>query len=100
MAARRQLLVQRRKTLGLSQETLAARLQVERSTVARWENGDTGPQLGLRPKLAKILQVSPDELNDLLSPSGERNGPDRAARALPEPTALRGAEPARAAGDA
>jgi transcriptional regulator with XRE-family HTH domain/tetratricopeptide (TPR) repeat protein len=73
MAARRQHLVQRRKTLGLSQEALAARLQVERSTVARWETGGTRPQLWMRPRLAEVLQVSPDQLNDLLSVSGEVN---------------------------
>jgi tetratricopeptide (TPR) repeat protein/DNA-binding XRE family transcriptional regulator len=65
MAARR-LLVQRRKTVGFSQEALAGLLRVERSTVVRWERGETEPQPWLRPELARALRVSIEELDVLL----------------------------------
>jgi tetratricopeptide (TPR) repeat protein/DNA-binding XRE family transcriptional regulator len=65
-AAKRRRLAQRRKALGLSQEALAGRLGVERSTVVRWERGETEPLPWVRPKLAEMLRVSTDRLDDLL----------------------------------
>ena len=67
MSSRRQRLTQRRKSLGYSQEELAVAAGVERSTVVRWESGGTEPQPWLRPKLAKILGVSLDELDEILA---------------------------------
>ncbi|MGH3804069.1 MAG: helix-turn-helix transcriptional regulator, partial [Pseudonocardiaceae bacterium] len=49
------------------QEQLAAVLDVERSTVVRWEAGETTPQPWCRPKLAEALTVSVDELDALLA---------------------------------
>ncbi|MGY1943908.1 helix-turn-helix domain-containing protein [Nocardia asiatica] len=63
----RRRLAQRRKVQGFTQETLAARLEVERSTVVRWEAGKSEPQAGMRPKLADALQVTADQLADLLT---------------------------------
>lgn len=40
-AAKRERLVQRREALGLTQENLAGLLDVERSTIVRWERGET-----------------------------------------------------------
>jgi transcriptional regulator with XRE-family HTH domain len=60
-------LAQRRKAVGFSQEQLAERLGVERSTIVRWESGDTGPQPWMRPRLARALQVSVERLDQLLS---------------------------------
>ena len=77
---RRPRLAQRRKALGLTQESLAALLAVERSTVIRWERGETEPLPWLRPKLAKALQVSADRLEELLG--GDSDG-DGAATAAP-----------------
>ncbi|MGH3936301.1 MAG: helix-turn-helix domain-containing protein [Pseudonocardiaceae bacterium] len=67
MAPRRQRLSQRRKAVGLTQESLAHRLGVERSTVARWEAGYTEPLPSIRPNVARALQVSVDELAELLT---------------------------------
>ncbi|WP_158607825.1 helix-turn-helix domain-containing protein [Nocardia panacis] len=57
----------RRKALGFTQETLAARLGVERSTVVRWEAGKSEPSAGLWPKLATFLKVTPEQLTDLIT---------------------------------
>ncbi|MCA1676367.1 MAG: helix-turn-helix domain-containing protein [Actinobacteria bacterium] len=66
MSRRRKRLAERRKTAGYSQEQLAAALDVERSTVVRWEAGDTAPQPWFRPKLARLLDVSGADLEELL----------------------------------
>jgi tetratricopeptide (TPR) repeat protein len=67
VAAKRDRLAQRRKALGLTQEDLAGLLNVERSTVVRWERGESEPLPWLRPKLAKVLKVSTDRLEELLA---------------------------------
>ena len=68
MVTRRHRLAQRRKTVGFTQETLAEQLGVDSTTVRRWESGETGngPQPWIRPKLARYLQVSVEELAELL----------------------------------
>ncbi|MGW4370303.1 helix-turn-helix transcriptional regulator [Nocardia takedensis] len=57
----------RRKARGFTQESLAARLEVERSTVVRWEAGKSEPHARLWPKLAELLQVTADQLAELLT---------------------------------
>ncbi|MFI6458608.1 helix-turn-helix domain-containing protein [Streptosporangium amethystogenes] len=71
MASRRQRFAQRRKSVGFSQERLAERLGIDRSTVTRWESGETEPLPWLRPKLARVLQVSIEQLDELLAEAGE-----------------------------
>ncbi|MET7666777.1 flavoprotein [Micromonospora luteifusca] len=66
MALKRYRLVQRRKMLGFCQERLAEVLQVERSTVVRWELAETDPQPWHRTRIAEALQVSLDELQKML----------------------------------
>jgi len=66
MALKRLRLTQRRKALGYTQEGLAEKLGCERTTVIRWERAETEPQPWLRPKLAQVLQLTPDELHMLL----------------------------------
>ncbi|WP_157978724.1 helix-turn-helix domain-containing protein [Nocardia aurea] len=63
----RRRLAQRRKARGFTQESLAAHLNVERSTVVRWEAGKSEPHAGMRPKLAEALQISVDHLAALLT---------------------------------
>ncbi len=69
MAAKRHRLAQRRKALGFTQEGLAERLDVDPTTVRRWESGKTegGPQPWLQPQLARCLQVSAEQLEELLN---------------------------------
>ncbi|MPZ66701.1 MAG: helix-turn-helix domain-containing protein [Pseudonocardiaceae bacterium] len=63
---RRDDLVARRHRQGYSQEALAERLGVDPCTVARWEQGTTTPQPWLRPRIARILSLSLDEVDRLL----------------------------------
>jgi molecular chaperone DnaK len=69
MALRRQRLSQRRKAVEFTHESLAARRGVERSTVVRWEAGDTEPLSSIRPHVARALQGSIDQLAEPLTKS-------------------------------
>jgi tetratricopeptide (TPR) repeat protein/DNA-binding XRE family transcriptional regulator len=75
-AARRERLTQRRKALGLTQRDLAGLLGVERSTVVRWERGETQPLRWIRPRLARALRVPAERLDELLAGAGAAAGPD------------------------
>jgi tetratricopeptide (TPR) repeat protein/transcriptional regulator with XRE-family HTH domain len=90
-AAARGRLAQRRKAVGLTQEQLAEQLGVERTTVTRWERGQTQPVPWLRPKLASALMVSPDRIEELLaagsapaSPQGSAAAPRQLPAAVPD----------------
>jgi tetratricopeptide (TPR) repeat protein/transcriptional regulator with XRE-family HTH domain len=80
--ARRQRLVQRRKALGLTQEALAELVAVGRSTVVRWERGESEPLPSIRPRLARVLKVSADALESLLTADDPR-GDGAVPRQLP-----------------
>lgn len=51
-----------RKQADLTQDQLADRLGVSYQSVSRWENGLTYPDMELLPSIAKIFNVSIDEL--------------------------------------
>ena len=53
-----------RKKNNLSQESLAEKLDVARQTISKWELGETSPDLKQAKSLAKIFNVSLDELVD------------------------------------
>src|SRR5215469_5290838 len=72
-SAKRDRLAGRRKALGLTQEALAELLDVDRSTVARWERGEASPLPWIRPKLATALRVSADQFEELLVRYGARS---------------------------
>ncbi len=51
-----------RKAKGMTQENLAEKLGVSAQAVSKWENGQSYPDISLLPELAKIFQVSMDDL--------------------------------------
>src|SRR5215472_13889582 len=75
MTFRRQRLVRRRRMLGLSQQQLAEHVGVDRSTVVRWERGESAPHPWHRPRMARALKITAEELDDLLLDCGPANGP-------------------------
>lgn len=74
MATKRHRLAQRRIALGFTQERLAEHVGVDTSTVRRWETGasENGPKPWIRPKLARHLQVSVEQLDKLLAGDDSR----------------------------
>ncbi|MGW4059724.1 helix-turn-helix transcriptional regulator [Amycolatopsis sp. NPDC004747] len=71
MAVKRTRLARARKAAGYTQEALAEALDTDRSTVVRWEAGETEPLPHKRPRLAKVLGVTAAGLEDLLAESLE-----------------------------
>ncbi|MFE9372483.1 helix-turn-helix domain-containing protein [Streptomyces sp. NPDC006711] len=71
MATRRESFVKRRRALGFSQESLADAVGVDRSTVGRWETGETEPQALHRPGLCRELRISAAQLESMISVSAE-----------------------------
>ena len=67
MALKRLRLIQRRKALGYTQEGLAEQLGCERTTVIRWERAETEPQPWVRSRLTQVLQLTAEELSELLA---------------------------------
>jgi AbrB family looped-hinge helix DNA binding protein len=55
-------LVYLRKMKGMSQENLAARLDITRQTLSKWELGEAFPDLEKSKLLADIFEVSLDDL--------------------------------------
>lgn len=53
---------QLRKRTGMTQETLAEKLGVSRQTIAKWEAGESVPDLSNSSKLAEVFQVRLDDL--------------------------------------
>ena len=63
------LIASLRKAAGLTQATLAEKLNVSDKTVSKWENGLGYPEITLFPDIAALFGVSVDYLL-----TGERNG--------------------------
>lgn len=88
---KRHTLVAARKAAGYTQETLAARIGVERSTIFRWESGETLPLPWLRPGLAQLLGLDNEQLAVLLGEpsdedSTEERQPENNSDSVPECT--------------
>lgn len=67
-----------RKNKGITQEELAARLNIVRQTVSKWEKGQSVPDAEMLVKLAEIFEV---QVSQLL---GSRIEPDAQPDALAE----------------
>jgi len=65
-SVKRRSFARARKIAGYSQEGLAERLGVDRSTVACWEAGEYEPQPWQRPRIAEAFGLSLGEVNRLL----------------------------------
>lgn len=52
----------RRESIEMTQETLAKRMGVKRSTVAMWETGKSLPRADKLMELAKLFSCTVDEL--------------------------------------
>lgn len=57
-----------RDAAKLTQDGLAEKLGVDRSTVAKWETGDALPRAAMLPRIASVLGCSIDAL---LCPNSE-----------------------------
>lgn len=62
-----------RRDAGMSQEALAEKVGVSRQTVAKWENGDSSPDLSDAVVMSEVFGVTLDELADT-SKRGEPPG--------------------------
>lgn len=60
----KQIIKEKQKQLGLTQENIAEYLGVSTPAVSKWENGTTYPDITLLPGLARLLKT---DLNTLLS---------------------------------
>lgn len=53
-----------RKKLGITQDTLAQKLEVSNQAVSKWESDQCCPDISLLPLLADIFEITIDELFD------------------------------------
>ena len=53
---------QRRKELGLTQKDLAEKLNISDKTLSRWETGKQIPDSLIIPEIAKVLDISINEI--------------------------------------
>ena len=58
----------------LTQESLAKRLNVTRSTIVSIENGRYDPSLGLAFRIARLFNVRIEDVFEYQSPAGEFHG--------------------------
>jgi transcriptional regulator with XRE-family HTH domain len=85
----RRRLVQRRKAMGYTQESIAEKVQVDRSTIVRWERAETDPLPPLRIRLANALDLTLDDLDEhlahiVIAPSRPRTRKDATATVEPD----------------
>ncbi|HEY3690492.1 MAG TPA: helix-turn-helix domain-containing protein [Pseudonocardiaceae bacterium] len=96
-----------REAAGHTQESLAKALKTSRNSVARWERGEYLPQAWKRRRLAEALDVTLEELNDVLRQTNPQqpatataivshsssNPPPGDSASLTVPAQVAGAEP-------
>lgn len=72
----RQKLIDRRVGLGLSQQALAERMGCDIKTIVRYEQGQSTPWPGMRPRYAKALEWTLRELGEALDDNGDVSAPN------------------------
>jgi len=75
-------LAELRKAAHLSQAALGRLIGEKQQNIAFWEQSDKPPRSDVLPKLARVLGVSVEQLLDVNSPIGRRNGPVGKVRKL------------------
>lgn len=55
-------IAQKRRAVGLTQESMAEKLGVSAQAVSKWENDQSCPDISLLPAIAKLFGISIDEL--------------------------------------
>ena len=65
-------IVDKRKELGLTQQQLAAKLNVSFQAISKWETGASFPNIEILKDLASVLEVTTDEI--LAGSEKEENG--------------------------
>ncbi len=81
-----------RKKAGLSQEALAALLNVSRQAVSKWETGEAAPEISKVAQLTQVLHVSADWLLSEEDPAEEaapQSMPPQEEQPAPEARAAR-----------
>ena len=58
----KEALVYRRQAVNLTQAQVAAILQIDRTTVTKWETGESAPRASMLPRLAALYKCSVGEL--------------------------------------
>lgn len=97
MARRSRLEERRTRHCGLSREALAEKVGVTRSTISRWENGQSNPYDRQRRRLAEALEVPLEDLDWWLARDRQPGILDAAFNAGPAPwEGLSGSSRARA----
>lgn len=71
-----------RRAAHLSQAALARLIGESQQNVAYWEQSDKPPRSDVLPKLAHVLGVSVEQILDVKTPIGRRNGPVGKVRKL------------------
>lgn len=61
-----------RKSINITQETLAQKLNVTNQAVSKWESGQSCPDIALLPQLADIFEISLDALFDRPVPAAPK----------------------------
>ena len=61
-----------RKKLGYTQDELGRKLKVTNKAVSKWETGETLPDIQLLEELARVLNVTLDELITGVKPEVEK----------------------------
>lgn len=51
-----------RKNKGFTQQKLAEELNISNKTISKWETGEGYPDITIVPRLAEVLEVTPNEL--------------------------------------